>query len=62
MKRRAEYDQINQAAARVIVADIARYGGETALLVKWAQAVLARAEAEANTAAEAFELVGEEGR
>jgi hypothetical protein len=38
----AAYDGSNRMAARVIVSNVARYGGEQAALVRWARAVLAR--------------------
>jgi hypothetical protein len=37
------YREANVAAARIVAADIARYGGPEAALVRWANLVLDRA-------------------
>lgn len=34
------YRQSNLAAARIVLNDVARYGGEEALLVRWVRAAL----------------------
>jgi hypothetical protein len=39
--QRAEYDRQNEIAARVILTDPAKYGGESAALVEWARLLLA---------------------
>jgi hypothetical protein len=42
---RNPYAQANLEAARVILADIERYGGESAGLVQWARLIVKRTEA-----------------
>jgi hypothetical protein len=41
-RRRFEYEAANCAAARLILLNSTRYGGDAALLVRWARATLAR--------------------
>jgi hypothetical protein len=40
-KKRAIFDQQNAEAAAVILADPAKYGGESSLMVEWARAFTA---------------------
>ena len=41
-KVRRAYDDANETAARVILADVERYGGEGSLAVIWARLFLAK--------------------
>lgn len=41
---RAGYDTQNQKAARIILSDIARYGGEGSLMVTWSRVVIEKAQ------------------
>ena len=38
---RTAYEQHNKDAAAIILVDVAKYGGEGSLMVRWAKAVLA---------------------
>jgi hypothetical protein len=42
IERQAAFDRQNLEAARVILRDAARYGGEAAALVQWARLVVAK--------------------
>ena len=44
-KRSAKWNADNEAAAVTILADLERYGGESGLMVRWARAILAGADA-----------------
>ena len=39
-KQAEAYEQANRECAAIILADVAKFGGETALIVIWAKAIL----------------------
>ena len=44
-KRIARWSADNEAAAAIILGNVERYGGEGSLMVRWARAILAGADA-----------------
>jgi hypothetical protein len=46
MNPRQQYQTANVEAARLILSDVARHGGEGAALVTWARVIIERAEAQ----------------
>jgi hypothetical protein len=46
LSRSANYDQRNLESAKIILSDVAKYGGETAGLVIWARMAIKRIEQE----------------
>jgi hypothetical protein len=57
-RKLARWEAANVAAARIIAADAILYGGEDALMVRWARSVLARAGAGGNSAHSSSETAG----
>jgi hypothetical protein len=49
--KRAGYDHQNRDSARVILADVERYGGEESLAVQWARVVVGDGRKDPNAAA-----------
>jgi hypothetical protein len=52
----ATYDQANQMAAKIILADVATYGGEDAALVTWARLVVLKHERDRPQSGTLFDL------